>query len=399
MDTAVGTRTLTSLLCLLVFTAACGALFYHLILTAPVFLDESDCLERLKQSPLEFNTTWDYYYAIDHPALSHWCDRAVLQVLGITIGDLPKVDKNKDYDWNIAHGRTVPRAPVNALRTVNVVLLVGTMLSLFAAARLVFGKCLWGFVLTAPLVLSPAIITSVGAYIKTDAYLAFFFALAFALWLRFHLSKKPMRLAHMAIMGILAGLAVSTKLNGGLLVLAYLTYLAWHSTGFDRIWRPCVFGLLVFLIFVVVNPVMQRGGLVWPFEVMRDMLRLRGRISEFHDAYLGTARWDYMVNFLFPYWYLLPLFAILVYNARRESWFPPAILWSSFLVVGTAATVRQPFNRYLMPLNLGLFTIVLMSTISVAKRLHRGEIRLRDLVTAPAKPAASPGGAGGPPPG
>ena len=371
--------------CLLLFVLLYCPLLLYYALTAPVFLDEGSALEHLRHSPADLRTREDYFFAIDHPALFRWCNRAVLRLLNIPIGDVPAIDPRHadDPQWHIAHGRIAPRRPVNALRAVNALLLAGALVAIFFATRLALGGRVWGFLVAAPLGLPPALGTYVGAYIQADPYLAFFIALALAVWLKQHLSPRPDRFAHIIVMGILAGLAVSTKLNGGLVALAYVCYVAVRSKGLDIVWRPAAFLLVVFVTFVALNPVMQRGGLALPFDVMRDILNLRRRIFAYHDARFEKVPWEQLVKFMFPYWYLLPLLGILVYHARREPWFLPVSLWAGFLMLGTALTTRYTFERYLMPLHFGLFTLVMLSAITVSRRLYRGEIRFRDLLTTP----------------
>jgi len=180
-------------------------------------------------------------------------------------------------------------------------------------------------------------------------------------------------------MGVVIGLALSTKLNGGLLLVAYLVYLVLESKGIDRVWRPVAFVSTAFTVFVAVNPVLQKGGVAGLFDTLRAMLAWRGRVYRLHEHLFGTMPGWKMFTFMFPYWYLLPLAALLVWGNRRERWFAPVILWSLFLVVGTAVTINQPFTRYLMPIDFGITVSVMLSAIAISRRLYGREMTMREV--------------------
>jgi hypothetical protein len=326
------------------------------------------------------STPEDYFYGVDHPALFHWVDRAVLKAVGVEIGPVPKVNLREDYNWHIANGRIAPRRPVRILRIANVVALSGAMAAFFFLARLALGGRWWAFALVAPLVLPENLGVNVGGYIKTDAYLAFFLAVTLYFSVRFHCSGAAPRFAQAAVMGILAGLSVSTKLNGGLVFLAYAAYLAIVCRGLDRFWLLFIFASVTLTVFVAVNPVLQKGGAEGLVMGLVDMIKMRARTYRLHEAMFGKMSILDRFLFMFPHWYLFPALAVVVANARREKWFLPVGLWSLFLIVGTALTVQQPFNRYLMPIDFGLTVVVGLSAMSIAQRLYRGETTLPELV-------------------
>jgi len=344
-------------------------------------LDDNRALDRVSRSPFEVSSPDGYFYATDHPAMFHWVNRTILKVLRVEIGPIPKIDPSKDRDWNLAHGRAAPRYPVVILRRANVVALTVGLVFLFFVAHRALGGWLWGFVLAAPLVLAPYVGLFVCGYIQTDAYLAFLICLCILLWLTFHYSPDPVGAWHVVAVSVVIGLAQSTKLNGGLLLLAYMTYLVVMGRGIGRLWRPILAGAVVAAVFFIVNPVMlSRGPFGW-VKVIGDMLRIRAETISGHEASLGPLSLLNRLHYLFPEWFLLPLFALFVIKARKERWFLPVAIWASFLIAGTIATANQPFNRYRMPLDLGLATLVTLSAASVIKRLWRHEMTFRDLVT------------------
>jgi hypothetical protein len=111
-----------------------------------------------------------------------------------------------------------------------------------------------------------------------------------------------------------------------------------------------------------------------------DMIKMRAQTYRLHEGMFGRMSIPDRILFMFPQWYLLPALAVLVANARRERWFLPVGLWSLFLIAGTALTVEQPFNRYLMPIDFGLTVVVGLSAMSIAQRLYKGETTFAELV-------------------
>ena len=365
---------------LAIFTACYAPILFYYALSWPPALDEGIILERMKRAPSAFDTRNDYYYAVEHPAIYRWIGRGVLRLFRVEIGDVPKVDLTKSLEWNVENGRTAPRRPVLVLRAVNVVLLVGALVALFFLARIAFGGYAWGFVLAAPIALPPALGRYIGGYILTDAYLTFFLAATLLAWVVFHHRPKPASIIYVIAIGVLLGFTISAKLNGALILLAYVAYLAVVARGPDRVWLPFVAVLAASTTFVALNPVMQKGGLLWPALVARDMIAARSEVYQAHNQFFGyKGTWGILL-FMFPHWYLLPLLIAPILKARTETWFPPVFLWSTFLVLGTALTIEQPFNRYLMPINLGLTALVMMSAIAVARRLYARQIQLADLL-------------------
>lgn len=379
------------LLALLVFVAFCGPLLFCQALSAPINLDENDSLERTRMLPTDFSESVASWYAIDHPAVFRWIDAAVLRAFDVEIGKVPVVDPYKPVKWSIENGFAAPRRPVMFLRGAGAASLLGAMILLFLVARRALGGCIWGFVVAIPLVLPGHIGLTVGGYLFTDAYLAFFLALTLLVWLRFHYSAAPLSYPRVAVMGLVIGLAVSTKINAGLLLIAYLIYVFMLSSGASRWLKAFVVLSASLAVFVAVNPIMWQGGPVWWAEVIGRMLKHRANVIEVHKSLFGEHAFLNRLAFMLPMWYLLPLMALLVARMRHEKWFLPVTLWAALLVAGTALTANQPFMRYRMPIEMALAVIMVLSAVTFAVRLSRGEWTIGDLFRfRGAKAVASP---------
>jgi len=368
-----------TLVLLLFFLALYGPVLFYNAVRAPISLDENLGLERISRSPAQFDVPLDHYYAIDHPALFRWINRAVLGALGVEIGEVPRTDHTQSVKWNVNH-RAAPRHVVRILQRANAAALVGALAALFFVARAALASDLWGFLVAAPLGLSTNFGVYVGGYIWTDAYLAFFLAWALFFWVLFGLSPEPTRVWRIVVMGIVVGLAVSTKLNAGLLLAAYVAYLAVVCKGWGRIWRAAFFVAVAFAVFAAVNPVMWRGGPLWWWHIAGEIVRHRFNVIEMHAERFGESAFTGRLAKIFPMWYLLPIYALIVWTARGERWFLPVFLWSIFLVAGTALTINQPWKRYLMPLDMGMVVLVMLSAITLARRLSAPTLTVRDLV-------------------
>ena len=385
--TTLPARLLKGLLWTAIFLAAYGPLTFHYALTAPMTFDDNEGLERIERSPLDLSTPYDYWTATDHPAVFRWINRAVLRVADVEIGPIPEMDRMQSLEWNVAHGRLAPRRPVMALRCASATALVLAWLLLFYLSRVTLGSWPWGFIVAAPLALPPNLARAAGGYILTDAYLGFFLALAILVWVWLHLSPKPMGYQSVIIMGIVIGMAISTKLNAGLLFGAYAAYIIIMSGGPGRLVRLTAFAAAAWGAFVAINPVMWQaftpghaGPMWWP-KVISDMMTHRWRVIEMHKNLLGEYTIWQRLRFFLPLWYLLPLVVLLLARVRRERWFLPVVLWAGFLIAGTALTANVPLMRYRLPIDMALVTATMLAAITLARRLYRREATLRDVLS------------------
>ena len=371
----------------LLFAAIYAPIVFQYALNAPIQLDENLALEQAREAPLRVDSTTDYLLAVDTPVVFVWINHFVLKASGIEIGDVPASELSKPYDWNIVNGRVAPRRPVMVLRCASATAYLFALVTLFIAAAAALHNHAWGFVVGALLALPSGYGEFVAGGIRTDAYLSFFLALSLLTWLLFHYSHAPLAAWRVAVTGMVIGLAISTKYNAGLVLLAYMTYLAVSARGARRITLPALSAVTAFAVFTAINPVMWKafvpgnGGPLWWVHVGADALARRQDIYRLHQGMLGTKDPFDLIGFFLPWWYLLPIVALLAVQSRHEKWFPPVALWAVFLIVGTMLTVRQPFTRYRLPLDFGLYMLAVLSLASVLRRLRRGELTLRQLLT------------------
>jgi MFS family permease len=338
-------------------------------------------------SPADLDAEGAYWHAVDHPALFHWVDYWLLAVLRIDVGDVPDVLPDQTYDWHMENGRVAPRRPVMVLRCANAAAYILALAALYMASVKALGSHAWGFLIGAALALPPSLGQFVAGGIKTDAYLAFFLAVCILAWLFAHCSHKPFTLAKAGAIGALAGLAVSTKFNGALVLLAYMSYLLTCSPGYRRLLLAAAAAVAAFAVFVAVNPVMwkafvpEHGGPVWWWRYAADVMRQRAEVYEMHARMFRRVDVFALIAFFLPFWYLLPIVALLAAHSRREKWFAPVAFWAVFLVIGTVLTVRYQFTRYRMPIDMGLSVLAVLSLASVLRRLRSGEMTIRRLLT------------------
>lgn len=383
------------------FAAACAALaalLFHYALAVPPYYDDNDGLTRFKHPPTWFGESVAYWWAIDHPAVYRWVNWGALRAAHIEIGDIPAIDTSKSPQWNRENGRLAPRGPVNFLRCVNVVWLMGALACLILLGRIALGSAWWGLLIVAPIALNRKFGGGVGSFIFTDAHLAFFLALMLLLWVRAHISGRGLSWRSVITIGLVAGLAISSKYNAALALLAYGAYLAAWSRGAMRLWRPLAFFAAAFAVFVAVNPIMWQGAPLSWSDTLYDMFKRRLDAIAIQKDYYGATTLGEKLGVIFlvkgmPFGagYVLPpavyaACAYLVWRARHDAWFAPVALWAGFLAVGTVLTIHETFPRYLMPIQMPLTVLAMMSAVSAYIAKKGGSITVR--ITAPASSAA-----------
>jgi len=314
-----------------------------------------------------------YVYSIDHPALKRYVYGAVLRACGITSVETPEVDYAMGEQWNIEHGHLPPLAVVMPLRAVNAAVMTGAVVIIYLAALAALGNGWLAALTAAPLLFSERIANGAVSYIGCDAFLAFFMALALYLMILLAGRKRAVSLPGVVLLGIVAGLATCAKLNGALVVVAVMIYLALAARGADRVMKPVIAGATALVIFLAVNPVMRGGGLDWIFGVVWDMMARRRYIWHAQYEQFTLSRVQLVARF-FPYapfvWAVIAGGVIL----RRRKWLPPLAIWSAVLVIGTLVSVNRTYDRYFLPVHMGTFTfagIVTWSLVSLSPRSPR----------------------------
>lgn len=343
---------------------ACGlvAVVLHHALAVGPYLDDTDGLQRFRQPAWRFDEHVAYYWATDHPAFCRWINHAALTLLGQQDCEIPPVNSVDGFRWNKEHGRLAPRGPVRVIRILNVAWLCGALFCLALLAKTVLGSWEWGLLAVAPLALSREFGGGLGSFIFGDAHLAFFLSLSALLWVRFHLKGKGCAWRSLAVMGVLSGLAVSCKHNAVFALAAYACYLVIVCRGVERAVKPLAFAATAFAVFVAVNPVMWQGGPLWWYSIAQDVVVHRFRRMAYQKTYYGESPLLTRLANIFDPLLALPLFAWLVWRARKQPWFLPVALWAGFLGIATVLTIHIPFNRYLMPVYVPLTLLVMLST-------------------------------------
>jgi hypothetical protein len=356
----------------------CAVSGYYIRTTGPNW-DDTWRVKAAQISPSEYETEKSYIYAIDHPALGRYVYRTVAMVLGVPHVDVPDVDYSKTERWNIDAGRLPPTDVVYVLRYVNGAFFLAAVVLLFAAAFLVLRNAWLALATALPFAVSEHIQVGVVAYVGSDVMLAFFLALAILLWTRFTMKGREKSVAAVLSVSLVCGLAVSAKLNGGLLVIAYLAYLAIISRGAGRVVRPAAATLVMCAVFVAFNPILRGGGPGWALHIIREMLAMRREIwlDQFGEAPVGRMG---LVAKFFPYAAFAPLLAAAFLALRKERWTLPVVCWAAVLVVGTLASAHRTYRRYFLPVEIAVFFSSGLAAwrlvqISIAERRERGGAR------------------------
>ena len=367
----------------ILYAAICVALaaaIYRHAMSVRVYLDDTDALYRYQYSPLYFGESAALGWAIDYPAVYHWVNHYAMKAFGVEIGKIPKVNREAGYAWNREHGLLAPWRVVKFFRKLNVVAICAALACLAALAKLVTRSWWWGLLIVAPLAMSKRFSGGIGSFIFTDAYLTFFLCLMALAWARFHLSDNPLSWRRVAVMGVIAGLAVSTKINAGLALAAYMAYAARNARGNMKLWKPLAAAAIAFAVFVAVNPIMWKGlmpsygGPKWWGGVVYDMFERRMRAMAWQQDYYGHLSFGRRLAGLFPYWPFVPVFAFVIWKSRHARWFEPVALWAAFLGIGTALTIHILLPRYFMPVDLPVTVLVVLSAVDYFRRTRKGAV-------------------------
>jgi len=321
-----------------------GAIYAFLVffyaLSAPTDGHDDSGLARLKRPPAWSDEALSYRWAIKTPALYRWVDYGALALCGASNAG----------------------AALAVVRCVNAVWLVGALACIVLLARGATGSWGWGLVVAAPLALSGRFGAGVGGSVSPDAAFTFFLALMALVWVRHDLSGNAAAWPRVLTVGVLGGLALSTRYGAALVLVAYAAHLV-GSRRVAGLSRAAVFAATVAAVFAAINPVMWRGGPVWWADVWRDVIELRaGELQLQTDDIRGFA---VQLSAAFPAWYAAPVLAWLFWRARRARWFVPLALWAGCLAFGAALTAYDVSDRNIVPLEMPLIVLVMLSAVSL----------------------------------
>jgi hypothetical protein len=202
-----------------------------------------------------------------------------------------------------------------------------------------------------------------------------FWLVAFvALWVRFHLDGTAGTASRVAILAAVAGLAAATKINGGLLTVAFTWYLVARGKGRARFLMAPAFCLAAFLVFVAVNPVLWQpggGGLV---DGVKDIFARRADVMKNQEFLNPLPPFAYFAR----RWMLLPLAGVggaaLVY-VRREEWLVPVSYWAVVIFAGSYLTLNRYDARLGLPLDAAVIIPTTLATLVVIRDFYRARRR------------------------
>jgi len=287
----------------------------------------------------------DYVHGIDQSALERWIFHYLLAWTGKLPRDLPDIqwDYERDYAWNLAQGNVAPPDAVRFVRVVNAAFMIGAVILAFAAIARA-ATPLAGLVAGAYMVLHSAIVDILWS-IGSDPLLWLCLAAALLLWVFFGASLRGA-----ILVGLAGGLAASAKINGSVIVLGYVLWLAFKN----RTRLALLAGAVALAVFVLINPILFSRGVFGVPWMLWEMLSWRASRAELfaahYRAYAGAPQWKVVFYLLGSWWPLLPLLLL----SRRFWRLDPAVFWATALVIGHAATVTAPVARYTFPLQAGL---------------------------------------------
>ncbi len=339
----------------------------------PWWFPEEKIADRSLRSP-EYQR--QYYFAIHHPSVARIVYRFALHRAGFYEPPEEAWEYGLGYNDNLALGHRLPYDFRLTLRSVNAAFFAGAVVFIYLSTALILANRFLAVVATLPFAFEPTISNgwkAVVPYIGADAIFLFFLA-AFLYCL---LRLKDKGLPGVLALGMIAGITVSTKVNGSFALIGALIYFAAYSRGWRRLAWPVILGAMSVAVFLALNPIYFGGGLSWAVSVFKDTLRLMFYLKETTTALdWGTyTRWETIIG-AFPYLSFLVPIAIVVVSARREKWFPVVSCWSASIVVLNLFLVYMPQPRYAAPVRMAFFVILMASGLSLLRSsfaTRRGE--------------------------
>jgi len=379
----------------LAIVATLGLLYIHEAAhTGVVAFDEPLWFMRSRVTPADLSTPEYRYWAIDIPGVDRWVYYAVLKatgcydippgekpcwsiidgcfaINGFTVNAKQAGSKFATIDeWEAEHGRYAPKGGIMVLRTTNVVTFIACLFLMWLTARMVLKSNWLAAFSVLPLILSPTFSKDISFIIGSgDVFMAAALAAVIAAWTYFHLKGRGTSWVSIFSVSVLAGIATSSKHPGALAVAAFAAYLAWQSRGWRRVIYPLAACAISVAVFTALNPAVIAYPGERPWNVLALMVKQRGVIIAQHMGRTPFSATECFTFFWFP---ILPVAVYSLWMSRREPWFPSVGLWALFLTVGvvTGMTgIRIATDRYLAPLEMGVYFPVSLAMLSLGRRL------------------------------
>ncbi len=307
---------------------------------------------------------WEYVYSLDHPALQRWIFHYLLKWTGRMPRSLPDAewDYDKDFKWNVDQGHVAPAETRRFVRVVNNIFMVIAAVFLYVAlARAVSPMAA---LLGALYFIGHTATVEIGWSLGQDPLLWMLVMSALVLWVYLGASR-----AAAISVGIVAGLAASTKLNGVFFVIAFCLWLV-----LKKKWRLALLsGGIAFGVFIVLDPVLFSRGIFRVPQVLWEMVAWRSwraaLYAQHFPAFAQSPRWRVIVYLLayrdFPW----PLLLLLVV-ARRLRRLEAVPFWGLSFAACHLLTVTAPVPRYIFPVQVPLVIGVIAAWWP--RRLHIG---------------------------
>ena len=359
----------------------CGVVYGWWVANARPMFDEATVIRRAYVGPWRNATQEERFYSIDWPAFARWAWSGVFAVTGWhweEIDDEHFVfdERAPIYPRNLfPEGPTrktvdaAPRGAVYVLRGVSAAFLTGTCIAAFLLGLRIFRTPLAGVAAAVPFLAHPGIGQWAIGYPGTDAMLIFWLVAFLALWTVYHLRGTADRPKEAIVLAVVAGLGAATKINAGLLAVAFALYLVAFGASPRKWWLAPVFCAAAFGVFVIVNPVLWQAGAGGLMEGMRDIFARRQAVMENQNRYLNVLA---PTAYFAARMWLAPVAAVAawaVYRARNDEWLTPAAVWGVTVAAGSYVLLNRYDVRLALPIDFALLMpAVLALTALFARR-------------------------------
>jgi hypothetical protein len=167
------------------------------------------------------------------------------------------------------------------------------------------------------------------------------------------------------VLGVVGGLATSTKYNGALVLVAGMAYYFIWGRSWRRAGLPLLMGVVAVAVFAALNPVYW-GSPSWAWKVFTDTLGnfARGASPATHQAYTLGTRTELVLAYVPYVAFIIPVLALLI-DLGRSPMVAVTAFWSGALVLGNTALGTLFVPHYATPPRVG--AIVLLAALALEK--------------------------------
>jgi hypothetical protein len=344
----------------------CGVVYGWWAANARPMFDEATFVRRAYIGPWRNTTYEERFYSIDLPAFPRWVWKGVFAVTGWHWEEMDDAhyvfdERSPIYPRNLfPEGPTAetvdaaPRGAVHIMRAVNAAFMAAACVAAFLLGLYVFRTPLAGAAAALPFLVHPGVGQWAVGYPGTDAMLLLWLVAFLALWTVYHMRGTADRPREVLFLAVVAGLGAATKINAGLLTVAFAVYTIAFGAKGRKWWLGPAFCAAAFAVFVIVNPVLWQPGAGGLVEGMRDVFARRQAVMEEQNRYLSVAAPS--AYFVARAW-LAPVAAVAAwaaYRARDEKWLAPAAIWGAVVAAGSYVLLNRYDLRLALPIDFAL---------------------------------------------